>query len=220
MKIYCSTPADFDWQPYIGKDVWVKCAMPNGLSGYVRPLDFAGSYFPNLQFNWISDDTISDIQYHLKSASNIKGLNQVFSIPIDDIKVSDPVIHVSSEELLGYSPAENAPAIFNKLLGKPMWIKVIDSEGWRGAYYIKVTRNEGALFSGKKVGADLIDDYDPEGETELPSKLIKSFTGYSDRFDICEPKEMLSDDEILEGLAQADTLYQQYALEELAEDDE
>ena len=221
MKIYAST-FTIDDQIQILEDcktrgLWVRCdnLMPKNFGWRGRP------------FVYICPETI---EKDCRSRSDGRLVSRVlgryayaddFELPVygftsdthwfylgedEGFCVSNPLATFTTEELFGID-AGATQAAFKRFQGKPYW--VLATGPYIGYTYVKVLETTTKYLYADTISDDYV-HYERDSFSEYPpSEMSKTQNISWDNIQLYQPIDILSEDEMNELLAEADTLYEE-----------
>ena len=189
MKLFANTRdwAELsDFEPYIGKDVWISCVLPNNEPGYIRILDVVGDM---LECNVYMDTSLwRDNKRYLYT-------HRVYP---HNLRLSRPIEVIDSAELIP-DDADNSTISINKFIGRPYWIKCYFDLDAHSAinYYVNILSADEFTLRARFIEAWYVEDYDPESTSGLPSDHLKGPKVIpTAALSVCDPLEVLTDEEL------------------------
>ena len=203
MKIYCSEQPHSVFDPYVGKNVWVKvkCLFGAKRVCYIRILDYY-DYYGELciHCNYFMVDTTQDVLTMLRRKVPSSGT----TLRIDELELIEPVETLSGDQVFLNRRGGFIPDTF---IGQPIWIKCNRIASWTD-YYVKVLSQVQDVLECDLISVHEVDDYVYEGyDTNPPSDAICHGKYFSDVFAPYEPYDILTDEELHEIVAENDRIY-------------
>lgn len=215
MRIYCNQSTDAnELTQFIGQDAWVTCInIPTETVVYVKiygqPIGntstdsriFKGNVIPQGEVKRINNpDNCTDWQRN-------QILTRIIDVDMDDFRVLHPLeVYTTAELFPGYSTNSDA---LERFVGKDLWVKVVElsSRGFDDTYYMCIKRRVGDIIEFSNIKANLL-DYDVE-DGYFDSDDFRYWTDgldfvdydHIDNYELCDPPEVLTTEELMEILA-------------------
>lgn len=214
MKIYAST-SDNWFDPYVGKDIWVKCklifnltteywirfieidSLPDGIS-YVTCNYVAENFFAR------NNPLNKDLDRPRVSASYLR---------TNKIQAIEPIETKTTEELFGISGYTIDGSEFARFVGKDVWVAATSysSDRYGDPFFINIDTIDGNVMHYAMVEADIVnpesmvDSYGPPSESIMESRCVSSV----DQWELIHPIEVLTAEEVDEAIDLCDHAWEE-----------
>ena len=219
MKIYANSD-DVSIKSFIGRDVWVRCNVRiynNDHDVYARFLRFhdglsvsvgGKSYEPitKVYINVIPAECINDV--HDNFYGDIRRYSsEVHDVRIDDIEILHPLDVRKTSDISAFKESvNNDRSIFYEIVDTDMWVRAMKSNG--NEYFIHVLSIDDDFMEYEVADAYYIDHLDQCIDTFGPPSENDIFRtrsySYIDAWDVCQPLDVMSDEEMDEAIEIAD----------------
>ncbi len=187
MRIFANT---LDWaeisdfEPYIGKDVWISCILPNSEPGYVRILDVA--------------DGLLECNVYMDTSRWVADKRYLYTRRVypHNLRLTNPIEVVDSVTLI---PDDTSDATIERFIGKPYWIKGyfdLDKD-YAIKYYFNIVSASDFTLTIRYIEAWYVDEFDPEDTSGMPSEHLRGPKVVpTAAIFICDPVEVLTDEDL------------------------
>lgn len=230
MKIYAANTAQ-DFDKYVGKDIWVKCYFAFNPESQMWARFISNIFTSDSGVSGYLCDTVSDWALNNPNSTIYTGRNRPFVdyghvIYSDQTKLAYPIETKSTEELFSlvdYTFENNA---FDRFVGKNLWIKAYKEAADKNLpyeYYINIESKEGNVINYSQVDASYIDNIELcEDSWGPPSESIMEShrTSFTDIWGLCDPLEVLTDNEMNDLIDECDQYWEDHHEEDEEDWDE
>jgi hypothetical protein len=198
MKIFATTDKKSLINTYMGKDIWVKCEDTyTHKKSYIRFINWLPS--DAVYVNYLSAVILMDIhpeRVREQMRSGVRMYTQHFNIcePPQTL-TTEQICHVTGIK----SPPDysNIISVLSDFIGDELWIKVY-SHSFNDYRYVRILDIKDNIVKYNSVGVEYVDDYDAGLFEDLESMMYYPHTSHIDSWDIVEPMEVVSTDEMLD----------------------
>lgn len=234
MKIYANdTATTTPFDPYVGKNVWVRCLrsyVNKNESEYIR---FLGRH------DWGNGHIVFDVSYidverleryrnerYMYGPRNEFSLVETKQVAAIYLELVEPVQILTTEELfnLDEDALGEDSRMLDKLAKNELWFMatLLTGDDAGNDMYVKITEKTGDIMSIDFIHPCYVDDYSYDnGDWQPPSYYMDSCTINVDSIKVIEPLEVLTTTEFQEKLDESDDIFETgYNAEQEEEDEE
>ena len=198
MKIFATTDKKSLINTYMGKDIWVKCEDTyTHKKSYIR---FIGWLAGDVVYvNYLSAVILMDIhpeRVREQMRSGTRMYTKYFNIcePLQTLTTEQICQVTGIKSLPDYS---NIKSVLSDFVGDELWIKLY-SHSFNDYRYVRILDIKDNIVKYNSVGVEYVDDYDAGLFEDLESMMYYPHTSHIDSWDIVEPMEVISTDEMLD----------------------
>ena len=205
MKIYADNNTKTPFDEYIGKEIWVLC-------DYVETSSAYRSYVRFLKKVVQQSYTLFYVNVIFTSTFDREDNDTLLSMSFDttvtlakNIRPIEPFTTFTTQQLFPNYAFKSARSRFDEFIGQPVWIKISNFE--MGTLYVKILDRNKNVVTCESIDSEYVDDFEYDDQFRSPSTYVDDFCFQIDGFEICNPLEILTDDEMQEILEYNDRVW-------------